>query len=91
MKNKKKQLRVEVKQIDIDRGKPKNPWRCPIARAVRRATNYRPRVAVEVNCKIGQRVFVLPSRAETFVEKFDDDLLCSLLKPFTFVMEEKTR
>lgn len=70
---------IKVTQKDIDRGRLTNPWYCPIARAVRRASRLvsGKRQTISVggsDCSIGRQNYGLPRRARTFVKRFDNGL-----------------
>lgn len=78
---------IRVTQLDIYRGLRGNPWMCPVARAVDRATGYRYGVAVGSTIGFtslnGLRGALQPTprRARDFISGFDQRLH---VMPFSF-------
>ena len=67
-------MRINVTQLDIQRGLPRLARKCPIARAIRRATGYHLKVSVTTGRIIrGRRKSDLPRLAQDFIRNFDQD------------------
>ena len=80
-------VRVEVTQEDIEKGKRKAGWACPIARAIKRRVPQSRRRDVFVEhalWEVGYHVRPLPRTAQRFVKRFDAG---EPVKPFAFMTE----
>lgn len=74
-------MRVEVSRQDIERGRPRQVWCCPIALALERQTG---RSFAILNDEIEDdqsRTYPLPIEAQEFVARFDQG---HLVDPITF-------
>lgn len=78
-------VKIEVTELDINKGRRNNDRRCPIARAFRRAVGRRD-VRVSYNSiHIGLKAVYWPTlSAMTFINKFDFNGRTAV-KPFSFV------
>jgi hypothetical protein len=79
-------LTVQVTAEDIDLGRRRDNWSCPICRALWRITGQKWAVE-ETNCYplTKRNAFVpLPPEAITFISEFD---ATGLAKPFSFQLE----
>lgn len=65
------EVEIDVTQQDIDKGKRRNARRCPVARALRRATGRR-NCYVSNDVSVGDMYCSLPRRFSTFINTFDD-------------------
>ena len=82
-------MKIEVTQNDIDKGIQGECQLCPIARAIKRSSNFK---RVYVNTKYievlhyvtGVKTYELPKKAKTFVKRFDRQ---EPVKPFSFELE----
>jgi len=83
-------LTIHVTQEDIDEGVQEDCERCPVARAVERATGISTVVQFErisVNCQ-NKVVFVTPTYVRIFIKAFDET---RLVTPFSFTLTENDR
>lgn len=90
-------MKIKVTQKDIDQGQRSSTHACPIALAIRRRFPRAIRVSVmsyrvDVHRTLltaDDRVYTLPPDAKLFIGMFDSGGGGSVVKPFTFEMEEK--
>jgi hypothetical protein len=81
----KKKLKIEVTEGDIKRGDACSAGSCPVAKAVRRATNWKKTVAVKGGqIEVDGVAYRAPAPVTYFVGRFDDELP---VKPFSFELE----
>jgi hypothetical protein len=79
-------MKINVTQEDIDLGKPRCPWDCPIARAVQRQTRdeaYRVLPGLVYKWDDNSQAEMLPPEACEFIQQFDGNGKASV-KPFSF-------
>jgi hypothetical protein len=73
---------IEVTERDVKVGVQRDPFACPIARALKRAFRA---TEVSVGTSIAdvdeRRGLQLPKRAQNFIERFDEG---KTMKPFSF-------
>lgn len=74
-------MKITVTKQDISRGIPKNFRRCPIARAIRRATGIKDVKALPGYASVLGRYTHLPLVATDFIYRFDAGVD---VEPFTF-------
>ena len=76
-------MTIEVTQNDIDNGKRRDCYRCPIAHAINRAMGTH--LAADVQETVvelpGREEACLPDQAISFIEDFDAKIA---VQPFTF-------
>lgn len=79
-------MTIKVTQEDIDKGKPKDTWNCPIARALFRATGWKWVVRANDYYRLAPaRLYAeLPECARQFVSDFDE---YRVVRPFEFEIE----
>lgn len=86
-----KQLHITVTQSDIERGKKLDPWDCPVARALRRASKERSVSAGMGFMFIGPKkrriLWQTPPEVRAFISDFDGK---KDVKPFEFDMPLKS-
>lgn len=79
-----KKIEVEVTALDIKRGIKGDPYRCPVARALRRASCKRDVVAGMGNIFIGppsdRRWWHTPADVREFIDDFDNGAEVSPMK-----------
>jgi hypothetical protein len=78
-------VKVTVTRADIRCGKRMDPYSCPIARAVIRASGCQDISVGSYTARVGQRVFNLSRAARRFVFEFDKR---AKGKPFSFYMTQ---
>ena len=67
-------MRIEVRQEDIEKGKPKNAWACPISLALFRETNWKWIVQgrhCSIVADLHPNYVQLPPSAQSFIDRFD--------------------
>jgi hypothetical protein len=65
-------IEVEVTALDIMLGKPDSTTQCPVALAIKRATNRKINVRVSEDwLNVGRYSFYLPLKVSAFIQKFD--------------------
>ena len=82
-----KKIRVKVTGKHIDEGEPGDSFRCPIALAVKEATNVATRDVTLVDgieISVGPFVFKATLKVKEFIKSFDKG---KKVKPFTFWLE----
>lgn len=86
-----RRLAIYVRRDDIAAGVPEDASRCPVARALRRATDYHEEVTVGPRSLIlrgfmrrRDRVTSLPEPAREFIRRFDNH---ESVEPFLFHVE----
>lgn len=79
--------KIKVTKKDIKRGEPTDPYSCPIALAVKRTLKVKQVCVtlglVEFLWKDVEIVAPLPIKAETFIDRFDEELE---VEPFSFIL-----
>jgi hypothetical protein len=78
-----KRFKIEVTENDIKRGVAWNVDKCPVARAMRRATRNMACYASLSELKVGIKLVNTPTRCQRFMRNFDDG---ENVKPFSFVI-----
>ncbi len=84
-----RKLKVEVTAHDIKSGARKSCELCPIARALKRALNYKKKVDVNnysANIDDYKKIARLPTKASAFIRNFDNGFK---VKPFSMTLEFK--
>lgn len=80
-------MKIEVKQIDIERGVRYSSILCPVARAVKRAIKmplqYRS-LQIQYDLELNGKIIVLPQRVRKFVVRFDAG---KSVRPFSFELD----
>ena len=74
-------MKIIVTQEDIDRGEPTECGRCPVARAIKRATGRKRLKVWTAMVIISQKRFSLSQRVTDFIYAFDN---AEPVKPFSF-------
>lgn len=77
-------MQIDLIQEDIDRGKPRQPWGCPLALALRRQTGLPWQIAgglAWIDRPLTDPAIVLDEAAVQFESDFDAGLP---VKPFSF-------
>ena len=82
-------MKIEVRQGHIDRGKPKDCNKCPVALAMRDSIAECITATVEnyglfISSRNGLKHFLMPKEVARFVNVFDEDDPDFPAKPFTF-------
>jgi hypothetical protein len=79
------QMKIDVTQADINKGLQGDMSSCAIAKAVKRSMGDSPSVDDQIEVEINGSTYFyhIPKKAQTFIDKFDDDK--TSVKPFTFV------
>lgn len=80
-------MKINIKQIDIDRGTFGDSTNCPIARALKRQFNTKHILVTGPYASIRGTHFNLPTKARQFVQFFDRHFDVS---PFSFSIKIKT-
>lgn len=77
-----KTLVIDVMEIDIKRSRRNDPYRCPVARAIRHVLKKNLfSVAVVAGIRVGNKSTAMPKRVLRFIQKFDR---YEPVKPFSF-------
>lgn len=82
-------LEVDVTQQDIDSGKPRSCYECPISLALRRITGKRWKVSCHSAESMDEERFYLPLEARRFVDRFDTDDAYQKPEPFFFIVDSE--
>lgn len=81
-------MKISVTKSDIEKGLLGDPFSCPVARAIRRASGKDFWVRYAWICNNSGYVHDLPIAAQKFINRFDDELP---VKPFSFNLKLKRK
>ncbi len=84
-------IKIEVKQIHINKGKTGSIYCCPIALAIYEKFKIKPKLeGVEVGAnhiKVSSKYYTTPRSCARFMRKFDEDGK-KAVKPFNFLLRK---